>query len=488
MKVRPEGFKEYEPVIGLEVHIQLKTESKLFCSCPVEYNIPPNKNVCPQCLGLPGTLPVLNRRAVELAIIAAKRLNCTINKISAFARKHYFYPDFPKGYQITQYDRPLAQDGYLTISNKKISIRRIHLEEDTARLLYKDKKLLIDFNRAGIPLIEVVTEPIIGDTQIVERFLRELRIILVRLGVSEANMARGQMRCEPNISIRSRGEENLGPKVEIKNINSFANVREAMRCEIERQIGLLRKGKKVIPKTMGWDDKKKMLVPLRTKEKSADYRYFPEPDLPLLKIDDDYIKTLDRSIDVLMPDEIRKRLKKLGIPSARIETIININGYEYFSAIKEYYERITKKTNDTGIINFLTTEVLGYLNVNNLELSEFNIPAQWIAELLAQVAEKKITSKTAKDIFNIMVSEHRSPEEIIKVENLIQIEDPQILEQTVDMVIRKNPEIVQKIRRGKIGAIGVLVGYVMKTIKGRLNPKDVGKKIEEKILKGNNGA
>ncbi len=484
MKNRLEEYKDYEIVIGLEVHIQLRTRSKLFCTCPVEYNARPNQNVCPRCLGLPGTLPVLNKRAVELAVIAAKNLNCRINIISRFARKHYFYPDFPKGYQITQYDEPLAQHGYLKFNDRAVRIRRLHLEEDTARLMYKDNKTLVDFNRAGIPLIEIVTEPIIQDIQLVERFLKELRIILMRLRITDGDMAKGQMRCEPNISLRMKNKKRFGTRVEIKNINSFVNLRKALRFEIARQKNLLKKGQKIVQQTMGWEDRKKQLVCLRLKEKSADYRYFPEPDLLPLRIDDRYIASLSKSADVLMPDKIREELKNLKIPSEQIETLININGYEYFEEIKRYYKLITKREGARMVINFLTTEILGYLNQNKLELKEFDIPARWIAQLLAQVTEQKVTTKTGKELFKMMIDEHRPPEELIKRKGLARIEDLKLLEQTVDSVIKKNQDIVEKIRRGKDGAIGVLVGEVMKLTRGRLDPKKVSKMIAEKILRG----
>jgi len=428
----------------MEVHVQLATASKLFCSCAFEFGTDPNKNVCPVCLGLPGTLPVLNKKAVELAFLAARGLNCNCRTYSVFARKHYFYPDFPKGYQITQYEQPLAEKGSIKIKEgKEIGIKRVQLEEDTGKLIYMNDRTLIDFNRAGVPLIEIVTEPVINSTQEAYDYLRDLRLLLIRLGVTQGDMEKGQLRCEPNISIKRSETDKLGTRCEIKNVNSLFNVREAIEKEILRQVEIVESGNRVVQTTMDWDDKERKLIPSRVKEAAEDYRYFPEPDLPPLIVTEDYIQNINAKIDFKSPYQIRLLLFQSGIPPQQIETILNVGGYDFFNEILTNYEILTTPQKSTRAANFFTTEILGYLNEKRIDLKNSGISPLGVAELLSEVDKKHITSKTAKEVFIKMVEEKKSPIDIIKRDRLRLLYDVFLLDKIVKEVIENNTAIVE---------------------------------------------
>lgn len=468
--------QEYEVVIGLEVHAQLSTKSKLFCRCPVEFGDEPNTNVCPVCLGLPGVLPTLNRKAVELAIKAGLALGCKISLRSRFARKHYFYPDLPKGYQITQYTEPLAYNGLLDIGDKRVRIRRVHLEEDAGKLIHSDVETLVDFNRCGVPLIEIVTEPDMNSAQEAYRFLTTLRQILRYLDVSSCDMEKGEFRCEPNISLRVKGKE-LGIRREIKNLNSFKTVREALEFEIKYQRGVLKKGGRVIQQTLLWNPEKRVCEPMRGKEESEDYRYFPEPDLPPLVITQEEIDRIRKSLPEL-PHKKRERFIKDYKLSFDTASIISED-----REIAIYYEEVLKLLNEPKLIaNWMITEVKRVLKEKKIDIREFKVSPKMLAELLGLVKGGKITLNMAKAIFHKMADEGKSAGEVIKMKGIELVEDREFLLKIAKQVVEGNPDIVKKYLKGKTTVIGFLVGRGMKIAQGRLNPKDLKKNIEE-ILK-----
>ncbi len=465
---------KYEVIIGLEVHIQLKTKSKCFCSCPVEFGGLPNTNVCPVCLGLPGTLPVLNRRAVELAVLAGLGLNCQISEKSSFARKHYFYPDLPKGYQITQYKEPLAVNGYLEISGSKIRIRRLHLEEDSGKSMHCGAETLIDFNRCGVPLIEVVTEPDIKSPEQTVQVLQVLRQILQYLDVSDCDMEKGHFRCEPNISLRRIGETKLGVRTELKNLNSLRCVREGLQFEIARQKAILDKNGEVIQETLYWDEQTKTAGPMRGKEESEDYRYFPEPDLPVLVISQSDIERIKKSL-TLMPWQRKAILMSdYNLPESIVEIIVETKEFA------DYFDKVLQAINEPQLVaNWMVTEVRAVLNEKGLEIQNFSIEPSELAELLKMLKAEKISNKVAKDIFSEMVSSGKSALDIVSSKDLTLIDDENLLFNVVKEVIDENPDVVVKYKAGKTTVISYLIGQVQKKTKGKLKPQ----KIQEAILK-----
>ena len=468
--------QKYEVVIGLEVHAQLSTKSKLFCGCPVEFGDEPNTNVCPVCLGLPGVLPTLNRKAVELAIKAGLSLNCGIALKSRFARKHYFYPDLPKGYQITQYIEPLAYDGFLDIGDKRIKVRRLHLEEDAGKLIHSDTESLVDFNRCGIPLIEIVTEPDMTSAQEAYKFLIALRQVLRYLDVSSCDMEKGEFRCEPNISLRIKGEK-LGTRREVKNLNSFKVVRAALEFEIKYQREVLEKGGKVVQQTLLWNPEKRVCEPMRGKEESEDYRYFPEPDLPPLIITQEEIERTKKSLPEL-PHKKRERFIKEYNLTFDTAALLSEN-----RELSVYYEETLKFLNEPKLVaNWIITEVKRVLNEKKIDIRESKVFPQRLAELLNLVKEGKITLNMAKEVFHKMAEEGKSAEEVIKEKGIELVEDKKFLSEVAKRVIEENPDIVEKYLKGKITVIGFLVGEGMKIAQGKLNPKDLKGSIE-KILK-----
>ncbi|MEO0102455.1 MAG: Asp-tRNA(Asn)/Glu-tRNA(Gln) amidotransferase subunit GatB, partial [candidate division WOR-3 bacterium] len=383
--------KKYETVIGLEVHIQLNTKTKLFCSCPVEFGEKPNTNICPICLGLPGVLPVLNDNAVKLAIRAALALNCQIQKISAFARKHYFYPDLPKGYQITQYDMPLALNGFLVIDNKKIRIRRLHLEEDAGKLIHTSNFTLVDFNRCGIPLIEVVTEPDLSGPDETIEFLSELRNILRYLDVSSGDMEKGHLRCEPNISLKTNGI--LGTRREIKNLNSLKSVRDALNYEIKAQREILESGEKIKQKTLLWNEAEKMTKPMREKEEAEDYRYFPEPDLPPLVIKEEEIIEIKSNLPELPAEKKQRFITNYHLSEKEVKILVREK------EMADYFEQMIAETKDFSpdfirlSAFWVINEVARILNEENITISQFKILPRNLGQLLITLKEGRITQR-----------------------------------------------------------------------------------------------
>jgi len=490
----------YETTIGLEIHVQLKTKSKMFCGCDNYSGVKePNINICPVCAGYPGVLPVINKEAVLWTIKTGLALNCQILPLSKFDRKNYFYPDLPKGYQISQYDLPLCQNGYLEITVgekensylKKVRITRIHLEEDAGKLIHPEGKdySLVDLNRAGTPLMEIVTEPDLSTPDEAKVFMQELRAILRYLGVSEANMEEGNLRCDANISIKKRGEKSLGVKVEIKNMNSFRAVERALAYEQDRQTEILREGNKIIQETRGWDEKEGKTIPQRTKEESADYRYFPDPDLPPLDLTDKNFIDLEviKSSLPELPNEKQARFQReYGLSSydANILTLEPEIAYFFEKSVEkilEYLDSSTSKQIIKKVSNWITVELLGRLNARGLSVSQCKIKPQDLAQLIFLIEKGEISGKMAKGIFDEMLEKGKNPELLMKEKNLKQISDESELTKIVEEVIKENPSCLADYQKGKTQALGFLVGQVMKKTKGQANPQLVNKILQERL-------
>jgi len=479
---------KYQTIIGLEIHIELNTRSKMFCSClndPNERH--PNVNVCPICMGHPGTLPVINEEAVKKVVKTGLALNCKIPEYSKFDRKNYFYPDLPKGYQISQYDKPLCLGGYLKINNKKIRIRRVHLEEDTGRLIHEKDHSLVDFNRAGIPLMELVTEPDLRGVKEARKFAEELQLILRYLGVSDADMEKGQMRVETNISLQRKNKK-LGTKVEIKNLNSFQAVEKATDYEIKRQTKILKAGKKVVQETRGWDEKKGKTLSQREKEEAHDYRYFPEPDLPMLHVGtEDYINKIKAEIPEL-PQKRRERLKKeYRLLDEEIEVFVKNKDFgEYFekaiSELEPYLKPKEKKDLIKLTTNYLITDLQGLLKGASVIGEDFLITPENFAEFITLIYQGKISSKIAKFVLAEMFKTGADPSHIIEEKDLLQITDETEIEKIVKQVISKNKKAVLDFKKGKENALQFLIGQIMAKTKGRANPQIINN-ILKKLLK-----
>ncbi len=477
---------EYKPAIGLEIHIELKTKGKMFCSClndPDERK--PNVNVCPICLGHPGTLPVINQEAVREVIKTGLSLNCQIPEYSKFDRKNYFYPDLPKGYQISQLYQPLCKEGFLKIGNKKIRIREVHLEEDTGKLIHPESAdySLVDFNRAGIPLMELVTEPDITSAKEARDFAQELQLILRYLDVSAADMEKGQLRVEANISISK--DKKLGTKVEIKNLNSFRAVEQGIDYEIKRQTEILESGKKVIQETRGWDEVRGVTMSQREKEEAHDYRYFPEPDLPPLNTSRLLIGEIKAEIPEL-PQERRERFKKeYEIGEKEIEIFVfNKDLGEYFekvmSELRNWVKVIEKKKKVSRdgflkltkfCLNYIITDLQGLLKGGSVPDKDFLINPENFAEFVTLIYEGKISSKIAKMVLSEMFKTGADPSHVIKEKELTQITDTSEIEKIIKEVISKNKKAVEDFKKGKENAFQFLIGQIMAASKGKANPQ-----------------
>ena len=475
--VAPEVLAKYEPVIGLEVHVQLLTKTKIFCGCSTRFGDPPNTNVCPVCLGLPGTLPVLNKRAVEMAMRASLALHCSVQEHSRFARKNYFYPDLPKGYQISQYELPLATDGWVEIEHdgakKRIGITRLHLEEDAAKNLHEGfsqsaQKAYIDYNRCGTPLTEIVSEPDIRAPQEAYAYLTTLRQILLYTGVSDCNMEEGSLRCDANVSVRPRGSKEFGTKVEVKNLNSFRYLQKALEYEIERHFGVLETGGRIPQETRLWNQAAGRTESMRSKEKAHDYRYFPEPDL------------LPVHISAVWRDEVLRTLPEL--PDAKRARFVRAYGMTPYDAevltgtrtLADYFEAVVKAgATAKSAANWIQTELLRRLNDSGKEINASPVSPQALAELVRLVDSGQITGAVGKKVFATMFDSGRSAAEIVAAEGLgMQVSDLAI-EQAAKEVIEKNPENVAKFRAGNEGVFKFFVGQVMRATRGQANPQAV---------------
>jgi aspartyl-tRNA(Asn)/glutamyl-tRNA(Gln) amidotransferase subunit B len=468
--------ERFEMVVGLEVHVQLKTRTKAFCACSTDFGAPPNVNTCPVCLALPGALPVLNERAVELATRAALGLGCQVNPLSVFARKNYFYPDLPKGYQISQFDQPLATGGFIAIAAKdsgselKIGITRLHMEEDAGKSIHDryPGATAIDLNRAGVPLIEIVSEPDIRTSADAGAYLRTLKQILQYLEVSDVSMEEGSLRVDANISVRPHGQSKLGTKTEVKNMNSFSAVERALDAEFERQCALIDSGGKVEQQTLLWDGAREVVRPSRTKEGSHDYRYFPEPDLLPLMLDDKWIGDARKHLPEL-PDARKKRLaQEFGIAPIEIEQLTAT------PALAEYFEAVARASGDgKAAYNWVMGEVLAVLKASGGDLSHFRVRPADLAQLLNLVRDGTVSHTAAKRVFALMVETGKPPAQLAADEGLSQVGDEDAIATWVDEVLVEHPEEAKRYLAGEKKLQGVLVGFVMKKSKGRADPKRV---------------
>jgi len=475
----------YEPVIGLEVHVQLGTKTKIFCSCPVAFGSAPNTNICPVCLGLPGALPVLSRQAVELAISASLALHCQINPFSRFARKNYFYPDLPKGYQISQYDQPLAEHGYLDIvteaGKKRIGVTRVHMEDDAGKSIHdgfrdSDKFTYVDLNRSGTPLIEIVSQPDMRSADEAHAYLTEIKQVIQFIGVSDCDMEKGQLRCDANVSVRLKGAPKFGTKVEVKNVNSFRFVKQAIEYEIERQVEIIENGGKIDQESRLYDANSGVTVGMRSKEHAHDYRYFPEPDLVPLRVSEHWLH------------EVKSRLPEL--PAERRDRFVSEYGLREYDAqvlsltraTGDYFEVAAKASGDgRTTANWVVGDLMGLLNAAGKDIENSPVSAAHLGELVALINKGELSGKLAKDILPKMFETGDPPSAIMEREGLKQISDTGALEKIADEVIAGNPKQVEQYKSGKTALLGFLVGQVMKASRGQANPAAVNEVLKKKL-------
>ncbi|MEK7726442.1 MAG: Asp-tRNA(Asn)/Glu-tRNA(Gln) amidotransferase subunit GatB [Nitrospirota bacterium] len=472
----------YEVVIGVEVHAQLRTKTKMFCGCGTTFGRSPNSQTCPVCLGLPGTLPVINRAAVEMAVRAGLALNCTIGANNQFDRKNYFYPDLPKGYQISQYESPICEHGWIEIaigdSKKRVKIRRAHLEEDAGKNVHETgtSGSRVDLNRAGTPLLEIVTEPDMRSADEVVAYLKGLRDILMYLDVCDGNMDEGSFRCEPNLSLRPLGQKEFGTKVELKNINSFKFVKDAVEYEIKRQTKVLSEGGKIFQETRLWNLERGETAVMRSKEEAHDYRYFPDPDLVPLKLDKEWIEGFRDSVPELPAARVSRLVRDYGLPEYDAGVLTVSKGIaDYFEACVKLFKQ--PKTVSNWVMGELTRE----LNLSGIDIAASPVTPERLVDLLQLVEKGTISLKVAREIFPELFSSGRTPEQIVQEKGLTQVSDEGALDKIIDDVLTKNPAQVQQFKEGKQQVLGFLVGQVMKASGGKANPGKVNELLKKKF-------
>ncbi len=475
---------KYETVIGLEVHLQLDTASKAFCGCSSQFGQTPNSLTCPVCLGFPGSLPVLNKKALQYSIKVALALNCKIAGLVKFDRKNYYYPDLPKNFQISQYDQPLSYGGFIDVeineNIKRITIRRVHLEEDAGKLLHEGIKdgSFVDFNRSGTPLLEIVSEPQLGSGEEAYQYLSQLKNLIKFLDVSDCNMEEGSLRCDANISIRPAGNKELGVKIELKNMNSFKAVKEALDYESKRQEQALSEGGKLIQETRLWNHEYRNTVSMRTKEEAQDYRYFPEPDLVPFVINDKEVEEIRKTIPELPQAKRQRYIKDFGLPKLQCATITSS------SAFALYFEKCVAIYNKPLLIsNWVTGDVTAILNEKNINFDnlEDNLKPEYLTDLIKLIEAGAISGKMAKELLPEMISGKKSPAELVKEKGLTQISDESELEKIIEQVIAQNPQPVADFKKGKEKSFIFLVGQVMKLSRGKAHPEKVNKILKEKL-------
>ncbi|HQT91807.1 MAG TPA: Asp-tRNA(Asn)/Glu-tRNA(Gln) amidotransferase subunit GatB [Candidatus Kryptobacter bacterium] len=480
-------WNKYEAVIGLEVHSQMLTETKTFCGCSTKFGNPPNSNVCPVCLGMPGVLPVLNKQLVEFAIKMGLATHCRITPYSIFARKNYFYPDLPKGYQISQFEEPICVDGYVEVekkdgTRKKIGLVRIHMEEDAGKSIHdQGADTLVDLNRCGVPLLEIVSQPDIRSGEEAHLYLQQIKQIVTYLGICDGNMEEGSLRCDANVSIRLRGEEKLGTKAEIKKLNSFRNVERALDVEIERQYLLLESGGHVKQETLLYDADTNDVRPMRSKEEANDYRYFPDPDLVPVVIDDAWIERV-RAAQPELPMERRNRyMQVFSLPKYDAEILTGEKD------VAEYYEQVVSnmkvKSNESykQASNYVMTDVLRVVNEKSVRIGEFAIRPPRLSRMIDLINEGTISTKIAKEVFEEMLQSGQDPDSIVERKGLRQVSDESAIEKVVEEVLQSNPDEVQKYVGGKEKLFGFFVGEIMKKTRGKANPKILNELLRQKL-------
>lgn len=484
---------QYEPVIGLETHCQLNTKTKIFSPASTEFGGPANTNISPICLGYPGTLPVLNEKVLEYAVKAGLALNCQIAPYSKFDRKQYFYPDLPKNYQISQYDLPIATNGWLEIeivdkttkevTHKRIGITRLHMEEDAGKLVHVGSDRLsgsthslVDFNRAGIPLVEIVSEPDLRTGQEAAEYAQELRRTMLYLGVSDGNMQEGSLRCDVNISVRPVGQKEFGVKVEIKNMNSFSAIQKAVEYEIERQIAAIEKGEQIKQETRLWEEGSQRTISMRSKEGSSDYRYFPEPDIPPIEVSSEQLEAWKAQIPELPKNKRERYATELGLSAYDIRVLTDER------EVAEYFEAaIATGANPKLVANWVTQDIAAHLNANNLKIKDIAFKPEMLGELVNLITSNIINGKVAKDLLPELLNQGGSPKALVESKGLVQISDTTELEKIIDELIAANPKEVEKYRSGKTNVKGFFVGQVMKKTSGRAKPDLVNDLVVKKL-------
>jgi aspartyl-tRNA(Asn)/glutamyl-tRNA(Gln) amidotransferase subunit B len=466
---------EYEPVIGLEVHAQLLTRSKIFCGCSTQFGEEPNAQTCPVCTGQPGSLPVLNRKAVEFAVRLGLATNCRIAPYSLFARKNYFYPDLPKGYQISQYEHPLAEEGYVEIveegKKKRIHLIRIHMEEDAGKLKHGETPesssfSYVDYNRTGVPLVEIVSGPELRSPQEAGGYLRKLRAMLQYLEICTGNMEEGSFRCDANVSVRPKGREKFGTRAEVKNMNSFRHVEKALEYEIKRQIALLEDGEEVIQETRLWDAGQGITVSMRGKEEAHDYRYFPDPDLVPLRIEPAWVEEIRKALPELPDGKKERFVSDYGIPEYDAEILTSLK------AMANYYEECVRLFNEPKTVsNWIMGDLLRELKTDDREIDQCNVTPGHLSEMLVMIREGTISGKIAKDVFQEMYRTGGRPARIVKAKGWTQILDQDEIEKAIEKAFQSNPKLLEEYRQGKEKLFGFFVGEVMKETGGKANPR-----------------
>ena len=469
---------EYETVIGLEVHCQLKTNTKVWCSCDADYdNKEPNTAVCPICTGQPGALPKLNEKVLDYAIKAALALGCEINRESYFDRKNYFYPDSPKNYQITQFFKPYAENGVLKITTNSgkeasVGIERIQIEEDTAKSIHTASETFLNYNRASVPLIEIISKPEIKNAEEAYAYLNTLKDRLKYTKVSDVSMELGSLRCDANVSVRKKGETKLGTRTETKNLNSFKAVVKAIEYETNRQIEVLENGGRVVQETRLWDEENAVTKPMRSKEEAMDYRYFPEPDLPAIIITESRLLNVKDEMPEFADEKAKRFINEYKLNEMEAATLSSEQ------ELAEYYEKVVKVSDDARLAaNWVLTEILRVLKEKNISIEEFSVESKNIGKLIKLIKANTISSKIAKDVFEILLSENKDPEIIVKEKGLVQITDNSEIEKIVEQVLAENPQSVEDYKAGKSNALKYLVGQSMRLSKGKANPQMINEMI-----------
>jgi aspartyl-tRNA(Asn)/glutamyl-tRNA(Gln) amidotransferase subunit B len=481
------GFMKFEAVIGLEVHAQLLTDTKIFCGCSTKFGSEPNTQTCPICIGMPGVLPVLNKKALKLVIMTGLAMNCSISSFSRFARKNYFYPDLPKGYQISQYELPLCEHGYIEIilegEVKKIGITRIHIEEDAGKNIHESASgghgvySFVDLNRTGVPLMEIVSEPDIRSPKEASGYMKKLRAILRYLGVSDGNMEQGSLRCDANVSVKPAGQKEFGTRTEVKNINSFRFVEKALEYEIKRQIKVLEEGGRILQETRLWDSDKDVTESMRSKEEAHDYRYFPEPDLVPIIVEQSWIDEIRSSLPEL-PDAKRERfVSEYGLPEHDADLLTSEKTFaEWFE------DAVYAGGKPKAVSNWMMGDLLKFLNEGNISIEECPLDPGKLADMLKLIDNNTISGKIAKTVFEEMYKTGKEAEVIVKEKGLLQISDASAIEKAVDEIIEKHPKEIERFRAGEEKLLGFFVGQVMKATKGKANPQIVNEILKKKLV------